>query len=808
MAFAPRQNGPQVAASRPLRRKFPSVLLAVTKDDERRHALLTLTKERFVVTDCAIGHDVVPTWGHPRKFDAVMVQFNEVLDPTCPLVVQDIRRRELQDARQEAAEVQILQMHRLGEGEPIIMAAHRAQRFAERQRDKQKLIEAQRASAVGASPPGSSGPSLRTLIIGFCDQHETDKKSAMDHSGQYDYVLSGNPSDAPNVEFVVQLLRADYVIPVPRSIPTFDDVVMNLTRLRAEMRGGGKRAVEDAAPPPALSEQWQLVLNAGCTSHPKATANTAILSLERQLREAKERLAEVSTSRDSIENDLAAAHRANQQLRSDLAEIQETLASSQDQCMSLQQRFESLAGELEDVKSEADIQLRHASGTSASPQASFSRQTSTMASPAINQDVQHLVKQNNRLRQSAYEYETALHEKTLECSALKRRLKKLISGDNAGTTVRGEHAARRHPSLCRMQLPDAMELFKMEDTTIAPTLNTASVKLGDELDSDDEATQSSASSESEASREPLLIPKRSVRFSKGASMIRSKSSGTLRPRRDDNTMDPDAMAGRESMESMLMAFFDHESRQNALFSGLAEWMQKPGNQTEMSAATLSHPATTLHQEISGGAVLSETWAVVEREFQRSCDARRQLCQDLDASSVLFPNVFANARKPRAQELFTGTSSSTAEDILPVVRGIADEVLHYTLQFSSLQRSVLHDLLASQLQLYDQISLRMRSLVGLEHLATSRSLLNAIVIQNCSHIKKALVKHSAAEISSIPLARQTVLNSVAQVGAVVVPLRNQLEAYTSQLAGRSVDVAAQTEQASSQSAHRPHPPRKG
>jgi hypothetical protein len=836
MASSPRhQNAPLVAQ----RRKFPSVLLAVTKNDERRLALLALTKERFVVTDCGVGHDVAQLWAHPKKFDAMLVMFDETLDPTCPLVVQDIRRRELQDGKQNASEVQNLQRSRLGDGDPTPIAAHRAQRFAERQYNKQRLIEAQRmigvvslSNTAGCAPPA---PHQRTLIIGFCDATNIAAKSAMDHSGQYDAVRLGNPSDAANIEFVVDLLRADYTLPLPQHVPTFEEVVASLSRFRGATKHDGAgsygwdklnssvaatnaRVTVSSSSPPAsplgrsaaaainavapLSDQWQSILNAGVSS-PKV-AGAQKLSLERHLREAKERIAELTTARDAAEHDLATAHATNQQLRTSLDIMQEQLAESQDVRESLHARFESLGAELEDVKREAAIQLRQGGGGTLA--LGLSRQ---LSSPSLSEDVQHLVIQNNRLRQTAFEFETALHEKSLECKALQRRLKKMING---GGPIRPAVAGRtqRHPSLCRVQLPDATDLFKSEmGEEPLKILDVSTVKLGAELstDEDDDETQTSSSDSAEnVGESKQLAPQRSVRFSKGSSMIRSKSNGALRRR--SNVDAAESHLARESMERSLMAFHDCESHQDALFAGLKGWIQHPGNQVQLSSESIVRPQTgDCVQDNSNAAVISSTWASIEQQFQQSAHARKAIAGDLKASVLLFGDAVPSqgVADPlvivRALVTENGGDEIVASDLVACVDVICSDFCQFSEKLSGIYHSVLHNFLTSQLQFYDHMVSRLRTMVPADTLPQCLSLLNAIVLHQCSNLKRALAKHTAAEISVMPLARRVLSRTVGQLGAVVAPLRLQLAHMT---AVDSLDATTQTFVAGD---NKPRPPRR-
>ncbi|CUG92623.1 kinesin, putative [Bodo saltans] len=810
MASSPRNQNTLTV----LRRKFPSVLLAVTKNDERRLALLSLTKERFVVTDCGVGHDVAQIWCHPKKFDALLVMFDETLDPTCPLVIGDIRRRELQDAKQEASEVQNLQRSRLGDGDSTPVHAHRAQRFAERQHDKQRLIDAQRMIGVVSSSttPASAAPAphQRTLIIGFCDASNASTKSAMDHSGQYDAVRLGKPSDAANIEFLVDLLRADYALPLPEHVPTFDEVVASLSKFRDATGHDGTasygwdklnnsvaasssrmassklssplgsplgRTIPTSANIVApISDQWQSVLNAGISS-PKAAASAQKLSMERHLREAKEKIAELMSARDSIEHDLAAAHATNQQLRSSADSIQDQLLESLDKFESLSVRYESLATELEDVKREAMIQLRQ--GGSAA--GTFARHGPT---PTLNEDVQHLVVQNNRLRQTAFEFESALHEKSLECKALQRRLKKIING--GGSTKPGQLEGRqhRHPSLCRVQLPDATELFKAdvgEGSTIkiAPLFDISTIKLGAEMSSDEENDGTEDSSDSEQNDREALAPQRSVRFSKTASLIRAKSNGTLRRR--SQAGDAETHLARESMERSLMAFFDYESHQDALFTGLKDWIGHPPNQLTLTPESIARPSSgngTSQQFESNAAIISSTWAAIEQQFQESSTARRHIANDMRASVLCFgdaaPKGVVNPQLVAQALLLESCGSENAAPALSTcVDSICSDFCQFAEHTSGIHHSILQNLLASQLQFYNHMTMRLRSMVPADAMAPCRALLNAIVLHQCANLKKTLASHAVAETSTVPLARRVLSLTLAHVAAVVTPLQKQV-----------------------------------
>lgn len=841
MTSSPRN---QSAARSVTRRKFPSVLLAVTKNDERRSALLALTRERFVVTDCGIGHDVAQLWSHPRKFDALLVMFDESLDPTCPLVIGDIRRRELQDTRQDAASVFATQQSRLGEGDSVPITAHRAQRFAERQHEKLALIEAQRmiglvSSSTSTITSPSSGPRQKTLIIGFCEAGRIAEKSAMDHSGQYDVVRVGLPSDPNNVEYLTDLLRADYTLPLPSQVPTFEEVVATLAKFRLEAHGhsgtqgwdklnssvvstgalgrstlassgvgsplGSPVGRSGASSMGPLSDQWQALLNTGVSS-PKSASNAAKLSFERQLREAKERIVELTAARDSLDHDLATAHATNHQLRATVDTIQEELQTSRDKYDSVQTRYESLAKELDDVRLEAAIQCRQSGSATGGPTFSHSGPT-----PALNEDVQHLVLQNNRLRQTSFEYETALHEKTLECKALQRRLRKIISGGGSASNAVGAGTigrAQRHPSLCRVQLPDAMDLFQgaADDSPFqVPALLDIGTKLEAEMASDGEEETSSSGTSSASGRggNSKIAAQRSVRFTRGTSLVRSKSSGGLR-RRSNNANGADTSLSRESMERSLMAFYDCESRQDALFAGLSDWMHRGSNQMPLTSALLMRPQTSHSSDDSHGATISSTWAVVDQQLRQSNRERIEMIKELTAANLVFgtqpPSSLSELAATRALLTDNGVSDVAAQDVVKSVGVICKEVCHFVEQVSGIHRAVLQNFLASHLQFYDHMSLRLRSMADEQALPSLRALLNATVSQQCASAKKALIQHTAADKSTIELGRRAVVRSVAQIGAVAGPLRLQLENVQGSLSPRSVDSATQTSDRA-----RPRPP---
>lgn len=308
------------------RRQFPRILLAITQEDERRKTTLLLTKERFVVDVCATGADVVPMWTHPLKYDAVITFFDEVADPTCPLVVATIRRKEIENETFQAAEVEGLQMIRLGEGAAEKITSHRAQRFAERKNMKSELMALQKGTIGGNSVSlvpvaGSTGvfrsalTHRKTVIFGFCHPQRPEARATMEHHGHYDRVFNGRPSDEANIATFVELLRAEYTIPVPTTVPTFAELIKTLVDFRASTstldspksptspsNGGDKMA------------KWRGALDGLGKTSPQG-AQSSLISLERKNREAAERITDLTAARDAAEADLQTTNLTNQKHR-------------------------------------------------------------------------------------------------------------------------------------------------------------------------------------------------------------------------------------------------------------------------------------------------------------------------------------------------------------------------------------------------------------------------------------------------------------------------------------------------------------
>lgn len=523
------------------KRKYPRVLLAVTKPDERRKSLLLLTKERFVVDECTQAASLVAMWQHPEKYDLVITMLDSNIDQASPFALADIRRLETQREFQQQAQHSQHLATRIGDIPPKARAAHRAQRKA----------ESARVSALGSS----SGALLRTQVIGFADGCK-ETLAAMEMSQHYSAIFIGKPSDPSSLEYFIRVARAEYDNSILTATPTFQQVVASLANFRAARRVRDADELEDDVVRPLVSSG---------PAKSSAPSPLAALQLERHMTVAQSRIQELTAARDSAESDLLAAHSENKKLRDDLERLTEALAARDDALRSVKELLASREADVASIREETAMQLRE-----------WRRQGSTTAAAS---DVQHLVAQNERLRERSFQFETALHECTAHVKSLQRKLEKL-SGPMAFTPKsfrhnKGQPAAElgRTQSLAKMSLPSADQIFV--DVEKAAVYGHDAASDGDS--SADEATprpsphQKKCTSFVGASLRPLARK----RSSKAMLMVKSKSEVTR------------VHSVLESLETAAMEREDAAAHRRALFDGAAAWMSEEGSRHKVNIATFA-----------------------------------------------------------------------------------------------------------------------------------------------------------------------------------------------------------------------------